>query len=541
MVTSVDGGLRDGPGLVESILRYPLVTLIIVVNFMALGLVAGLMQPEHYSATAQLYLADPRTQSVLSTSARPPAPDEYVPQQADRVTARAVLERAATELGEASPTSIRQRIEVSGHPDLNLITVTATGASADNAALTVNAVASAHMAFSEERIASTAEETIAALQENVDDLNAEVAELEQAVNEDPDDALARSRLEVKLAQLNQYEGRITDIAVQATSYGSGVELFEPAQVPRQPDTTSPVAYGVVGGLIGLILAASLAYWRAGRTTVLQSSQHPAKILGAPLLGEIPVFKDLEVASTDTAVMDHFGFLLASMDFELQVLAGRTVMVTSAEEGEGKTTCALQLGLAGASAGRTTVIVDGDLRRRSLTERLHLSSEPGLVDWASGRGSAADCVHMIGVDSEQLAVLPGGAMSSEASRILRSRPFVEALQVLRDEADLVIVDSAPLLAVPETSVLAGHLDGIVVVIREGRSGVPELAQLRERLNFVSAPLLGYVWVTEKPSGTGRYGYGYSYTEKAVPEPPSTTIVARPSPASRGAKVPRNPHP
>jgi polysaccharide biosynthesis transport protein len=270
---------------------------------------------------------------------------------------------------------------------------------------------------------------------------------------------------------------------------------------------------LVGGLLGAGLAAAFAYWRATQGAQIWSSRDAERVLAAPLLARLPVVRrerpqrlpdDLVV---EPRVTEAYQFLLNSIEYELARIGGSSILVTSAGPTQGKTTACLHLAVAaGRSRERNVLLIDGDLRVQQLTNLLHGGTGPGLAELVTGESTLDEVLTRRSIaDGVDTWVLPAGEPARDPS-FLRSPAFQEVMSRVRGAADLTIVDSAPVLAVADTTVIAAHVDAVVLMVNE-RTRASELELVRERLSFVSAPLLGYVYVSDRSTELDTYGYGY----------------------------------
>ncbi|MBW3661824.1 MAG: hypothetical protein KY469_01900 [Actinobacteria bacterium] len=504
---------REGPGLLASVRRHPLTVLAVTLVLAAAGYVLAQLEPTTYEASARMFLTDLRTQTTVQQS-RVLDPERNVPQQTERVQSRTALSRASELLGgDRPPSRLRAQLRVQGEPEVNLITVTASASTAEGAADLANAVARAYMQVTEEQTVAKAQEAIAELEQAARQIRSEIEILQNELALEPDDALAVSRLEVRIAQLTDNESRQQQIGLDAIVMGSGVELFEEAEPQANPVAPKPMRTALIAALLGFIFGAAIAYWRAGRSQELRSHEDAERILGVPMLAEIPIFDHRtpqepgEIVS-DTKLDEAYGFALASIEFALRARGGGRVLITSPAPRDGKTQTTLRLALAAASGGRDILLVDADLRAHGLTRLLGAQDLPGLMDVAAGVTTLKDCVHSYRVRPDvRLRVVGIGTPRTEATQLLRSTTFADAMDELRDLASAVVVDSAPILAVADTTVLAGHVDGIVLVLPQHTpAGV--LQEVRDRLAFVTRPLLGFIYITATPQAEiYRYAYGY----------------------------------
>jgi polysaccharide biosynthesis transport protein len=150
---------------------------------------------------------------------------------------------------------------------------------------------------------------------------------------------------------------------------------------------------------------------------------------------------------------------------------RSLLVTSAAPGEGKTTIAASLGLALARTGQRVLLVDADLRRPRLHRFFGCESRPGLVDLLSGREELAACARRIEIPrpdgaSASLAVIPSGvAGSASLAQVERGR-LAKALEAFVVQHDVVVLDAPPVLAVSDALLFAPHVDAVLLVVAAG---------------------------------------------------------------------------
>lgn len=503
----------DGPGLLESIWRHGSFVAVVIIFSAALGFVLGTGQPATYEAEARMFLADERSQSLLRDTSRFAVdPQRYVPQQAERLASRLVLERAVQLLeGEqVGVDQLRRAIETDGDTELELLLVQATATSAERAAAWANAVAAAYQEV-------TAETTIADAQAAVEQLATARADLrerlveaqtESAVN--PDDLVLEGQIEAFNQQLLQLELTSQQLSVDAVLFGSGIDLFEEAVPPDSPSSAAPSLFALLGALLGGGLATAYAYRRAARNGRVESKHEPARILQAPLLGEIPTYKvsrsaDLaERLVLEPAAAEAFQFLLTSVQFALDDVQGTSVVITSAMPGDGKTAIALHLALTAAHIDQQVLIVDGDVRMRGLTEALGAQRYPGLTEVIAEGRPPAEAVRRHTHAGVSLDVLPAGAGPADPSGFFRSGAFRVGMGQLRSMADVVVVDSPPVLSVADSVIWSSEVDGVIVVINAGMA-IKNVELLKERLSFISTPILGYVYNRTESAPMTAYTY------------------------------------
>jgi capsular exopolysaccharide synthesis family protein len=502
-----------GPGLLEAVWQYRWLVIAATVLAMGVGFTASFLQTTMYQGEARLLLADPRNVGVFRESGRQVIdPARYVRNQAQFVTSTPVAARTSELIdGRLSVRQIDERITAQPSVDLDLITIRAMDETADGAAALANAVAQAYQDQVAEEVSRNAEAAIAELAQSQQELEQRITEAEGQLAGEADDVRLEAERDSALAQLITLESRADQIAVDAALYGSGVELFERAEVPTSPAQPLPLRNAAVAAVLGLLAAAAFSWWRAEHTQSAERRQDAAAVLGAPLLGEIPDFASVGITDTVPTVSaphsvaaEAYQFVVASLGFGLDGTGASSVLLTSASPADGKTTTALNLAVAAAKDGRRVLLVDADERVRGLTTMSGVAPEPGLTDLQHEDVPFDGCVSRWRVSDLQLAFIPGGTKPADPAGFFRTSGFRAAMQRVKEQADLVLVDSPPLLAVSDTSAIASQVDGIVIIVARG-TPLKLLEDVRQRLSFIGTPLLGYIF-NKGVTKSGGYGYG-----------------------------------
>jgi len=255
-------------------------------------------------------------------------------------------------------------------------------------------------------------------------------------------------------------------------------------------------------------------WSRGLNTV-KSAEEAQGLFGTPVLGTIPTvqFKDGE-ARRLTIVQDpgsraaeaHRG-LRNSIDFVNFEHDIKTVLVTSAAPGEGKSTVSANLAASLAMAGARVALLNCDFRWPTTEQFFDVDNQLGLSDVLAGRASLEAALQETG--DKNLRVLTPGKMPPNPSELLGSQSMTDLIARLKADHDWIVVDSPPLLAVADAAATARWTDGVPVVTRAGVSTHPAAANARDILDKVGARILGVVvWGLDESRG-GRHGFGGYY--------------------------------
>ncbi|MBI3978403.1 MAG: CpsD/CapB family tyrosine-protein kinase, partial [Chloroflexi bacterium] len=199
---------------------------------------------------------------------------------------------------------------------------------------------------------------------------------------------------------------------------------------------------------------------------------------------------------------------------------RSLLVTSPGPSEGKTLTAVNLAVALAEGGDRVVLVDADLRRPAVHKYFGIANGVGLTNFLmSGSESASD--YLMATVVEHLWVLPSGPLPPRPQVLLSLPRMDRLLAELREEADLIIVDSPPVMAVADSVVLGNRVDGILMVVMAGRTGREMLVRTKETLANVGAVLVGSVLNKVRSSELGSYYLYYYYRQSR--QRPSLRVV------------------
>lgn len=187
-------------------------------------------------------------------------------------------------------------------------------------------------------------------------------------------------------------------------------------------------------------------------------------------------------------------------------AHRVFLVTSPVSGEGKTTLTVQLGGSVAGTGRSTLLVDGDLRNPSVHERLGLPAGPGLCEILRGEATVFDVIQKTPVRGMML--IQAGRWTAETAQSLVSNHLGHLFAVWRDQFELVLVDSSPALPVADALIMARHADGVILSLLQGFSRVSQASEACDRFTSLGVRVSGVVL-----NGTAQRVYADKYYPSA----------------------------
>ncbi len=272
-----------------------------------------------------------------------------------------------------------------------------------------------------------------------------------------------------------------------------VSTVAPAQVPQYaffPNTKLNVAIGLI---IGALLGAAVVVVRELTNNRVSSSDVAKQVTSVPVVGDIPYNGALSTGpvidqDAHSAQAEAYRRLGANFGFLNYGKSVHTVVVTSCLPDEGKSTASLNLAVA-LSQHLRVVVVDADLRRPSVARLTGLNDGIGLSGVLTGRARVSDVLQ--DWRRGQLRILTAGRIPPNPAELLDSEPMHQVLAELREQCDLVILDSAPLLPASDAAVLSRSLDGVLVVVDAKRTKRQELHRGLESLTLAGGHVLGLI--------------------------------------------------
>ncbi len=291
----------------------------------------------------------------------------------------------------------------------------------------------------------------------------------------------------------------------------GSVLLEVVSGPSvRPVPTRPMLSIALRGLFGTLLGLGLAVLLHLRDHTVRSEEDLGSLGLEPVLGSIPLdrrerFIPLYVEDRmGTATAEAFRHLRTNLQFLDVDSSVHVLVVSSSVPEEGKSFVSRSLALTIAAANLRVLLIEADLRRPTLAEDFEVERVPGLSDVLAGRADLEEALRPW--RSSDLTILPSGYLPPNPSELLGSGAARRLIGKLRDRFDVVVIDTPPLLPVTDGAVLATLADGVILVVREGKTSRHQLALSAQRLQLVGARLLGTVMnMTEGPISGGYSTY------------------------------------
>ena len=447
----------------------------------------------------------------------------------EMLTKRPVLEEVIQDLDLALAyediEEMQGVIEVQLVRDTQLIEVSVEDTDPQQAALIANTLVAVFAEQNQALQASRYAESKASLEEQLTRLNGQihnaVAALEALKDESGTEGEG-TQLEAEIAQYRQTYSELLQsyeqIRVAEAQATSNVVQVEPAIPPEKPVRPRVLMNTALAAVVGGMLAVGAIFLVEALDDTLKNPDDVSRHLGLPILGTIlkhevengnPVTAEEPRSPTSEAYRAlRTNIQYASVDYPI-----RSLLVTSPSANEGKSTIAANLGVVLAQGGKRSILVDADMRRPTLHKKLKVPNRVGLSAFFVFHSLSGDTNEhpegaIQGTLADGLSVIPSGKIPPNPSELLASERMSKVIERLKQDAEIIIVDSPPVTAVTDSSVLAPRMDGVLLVIQPGVTKLDAARHAVEQLHRVGANLIGVVLNNVEPKSS-RYGYYYRY--------------------------------
>lgn len=299
--------------------------------------------------------------------------------------------------------------------------------------------------------------------------------------------------------------QLQEIRVVENQTVGNVQIIALATVPEEPAGPKRSLYLVGGGLLGILLAAATAFAIDLADNSVKNIQDINEVFGYPLLGVIPLIKKsvyqqstslsetpfpkvLVHPDQNSNIRDTYHLLLENLKFVASDISFKTMLITSAVQGEGKSEIAVNLAMSFSQVGRKVLLIDADMRFPRQHYALNIPNKLGLSHVISGQVTAE---HAIQAVRENLDVLTAGVVPPNPVAMLESKRAETLLNTLRQEYDLVIIDTSPIIEHADASLLANMADSMLIVARPNRLKKLPAKTAKQLVERSTAQVLGIV--------------------------------------------------
>lgn len=300
--------------------------------------------------------------------------------------------------------------------------------------------------------------------------------------------------------LEEFLSRSKQTREQDALITADANILSSASVPNSPSSPKKMLNLIIGCLLGGIIGGGLALMIEMFDMKISSTEDVERKLGVNSIGSVPLIRtasflglgqtnpaDFLVENPLSAYAESIRYLRAAIAFSDLDSETKTVAICSSLPDEGKTSLTLSLGRMSAMSGSRTLVIDGDFRRRQLTEMAGLKPEIGFIEHLFGAGQLSDAI--VKDRKTMLDILPLSSNGHTPHDVFGTRAFDDLLARLRSMYDLILIDTGPLLLMAEARVVAGKVDKAMLVVRWRHSTRSAVRQSLSLLRTFKGDILG----------------------------------------------------
>lgn len=447
------------------------------------------------------------------------------------ITTRPVMEQTIAQLGLVmTPEELQAKVSVHTVTETQLLKITVNDPDGELAAQISNTIAAIFTAQIEEQRAATIGSGSAELQPAIDELRREIDETSARIatlEASPDAASAAVQSELTLLRgvLTQYQATLADqldlqqqMALREAEAGVRVTIVDPAVPSSDPVSPQPMRNLALAVALSLVLGIGLVLLLGYLDDTVKTPEDVQRVTGKISIGLIPKvtsavnWEEMQ-ADPRSAAAEAFRGLRTNLQFATAGQNVKTLLITSARPGEGKSTTALQLALVLAQAGQRVILVDADLRRPQVHRLAGLPNRAGLTNMLLAGPGAEMQPLLQWTDVPSLEILPTGPLPPNPADILNLPRMGDIIAHLESISDMVLIDTPP-MAFSDALILTHFVDGALMVVEAGKTRTKELAEAAHAFEQSGMPISGAILnkVDFGRSGYRRYEYYRAYYDR-----------------------------
>lgn len=473
-----------------------------------------------YQASATLMVNQASTPTTAAAYADILTSERLARTYANLLTSRPVLEETATRLG-ISVEGLERDITVTPVRDTQLLEIQVEGPDKALIAAIANTLPQVFIERNRELQLGRVSESKASLKQEIDNTLADIERTTKDLKEATDDT-QKTRLETSLAQYRSTYSTLVANFQQATIAETqslnNIVIAEPATEPNEPIRPRTTTNTLLAAVVGAMLALGAAFLVEYLDDTVKTPDDISRVSGLSTLGAIARLKEASATrqliawlKTKAPESEAYRTLRTNIQFSSVDKPIRTLLVSSSSPGEGKSTTSANLAVVLAQTGQRVIVVDTDLRRPVQHKIFGVPNNTGLTTaLLSGEHIVLDS-QLQPTEVENLQVLTSGPIPPNPSELLGSHRMAKLIEALAEQADIVIFDSPPVLAVTDAAVLGRQMDGVLLVADAGSTREHALAGAAGELRKTGANVLGVALNRLDTRRGGYYYYYYYYSD------------------------------
>ncbi len=290
-----------------------------------------------------------------------------------------------------------------------------------------------------------------------------------------------------------------------------VQVIDMAQVPHSAIKPRPILNMAIAGVLGLMSGIFLVFLLEFLDNTIKTSDDVEKHLGLSVLGAIPIVKDEEsklisMRNPKSPVSEAFRTLRTNIQFSSIDKEIKTIIVTSSSPTEGKSTVSANLASILAQNDKKVLLIDCDFRKPRAHQNFGISNYQGITNVLMGDKSLSDVIYKY--DSmDNLNILTSGPIPPNPAELLGSNRMKSFLDSIKEDYDMIILDTPPIGLVTDSAVLSTIADALMYVVAVGQTDVEVIKTAKESLDKVRANIIGVVLNKIPIEGRSYYKYHY----------------------------------
>ena len=479
-----------------------------------------------YRASTRLLVSQSVSNSASLQYADILAAERLSSTYAQMLTARPLLKAAIDKAGLTGivePDELADSVSVQPVRDTQLIDLHVEYPDPVIAAKLANALPEVFVEFNNQQQTARYQELKTSLQQQLQELSQEIQDTDAKLQEltDATDAESKARQAVLEDRLAQYRSTFGNVLAQLENIRLAeanaldtITVVEQAEVPQHPVRPrvlmNTLLAAIVGGMIGLGAAFLIEYLDDS----IKSPDDIARLTSVSTLGVIARGKDekesaiITLADPRSPIAEAYRTIRTGIQFASVDNPVRTIVVTSAGPGEGKSTTTANLAVVMAQAEKKVILIDADLRKPTQHKRWGVPNTVGLTGALLMDELSDNLDYLLAPTSvENLWLLTSGQLPHNPSELLGSHKLQQLTKHLLKDYDILIFDSPPALAVTDPVILSQEMDGVIIVVDAGATREPALVHVLSEMEKAKAHILGFV--LNRYSNRSNAGYYYYY--------------------------------
>jgi capsular exopolysaccharide synthesis family protein len=431
--------------------------------------------------------------------------------QVQLIQSDSVLEGAAQALGLPSAAGLKGSLGVELVQDTQIVTIRVRHPLPETAQKWANGVAQAYIDFRRDRAIDAVVLASEEISGRIEEIKGRIQELDKQIAAAPAREVgAKAERDTLIARMGALEAQLQALPDAEALRRGGGTIIAPARTPTSPVGPNIRRNVMLAVALGAALAVGVAFLAESLDERVRSPEEVEQRVGAPIVGYVPLVKEWaegELLATVDDPKSGGAEAYRTIRTNLRFLGTEhpipVLLVTSAVAEEGKSTTAANLAVVLAQGGTKTVLVSGDLRRPSVEKFFGRFDSRGLLNALDRDSPLQDALQPTGIPNFRL--LPTGGFPPNPTEILASPRFGDVLRMISEAADLVLVDSPPVLGLADASILASRVDGVLLVVDAHRVARRSLSHAADQIRKAGGRIVGIVMNAVEP----REGYGYYY--------------------------------